>query len=99
MKNILFVLCLSMLTAACGTGTSTDGTSLGTVGKMKNCLTEEAMKTLTDGSLYTNGVKATAKTISDTCIERLALESLGIDSQTTQMATTILTTLQAAKQQ
>lgn len=97
MKNILVVLGLCALTAACGTG-ATDGTSLTTMGKMKSCLTEQAMQTLTDGSLYTNGIKTTAKTISQSCIKSLAMENLGIDAQTTQMATTILSAMQATKQ-
>lgn len=97
-KCILFVLGICALTTACATS-ETDGMSLGTVAKMRTCLTERAMQTVTDGSLYTNGVTATAKTIANSCVQSLALESLGIDSQATTMATTILSTLSAAKAQ
>ena len=95
-KNLLSVLAGCLLLAGCA---GSDATNLTTMGKMKTCLTEQAMQTLTDGSLYTNGVTATAKTISNTCIQSLALEHLGIDTQTTQMATTILSALKTSNPQ
>ncbi len=96
-KTIFGLLAGTLLLSGCAT--STDGTNLTTMGKMKTCLTEKAMQTLTDGSLYTNGVTATAKTISNSCIKSLAMEHLGIDTQTTQMATTILSALKTANPQ
>jgi len=95
-KNIMFILGVCLLTASCA---SSDVTNLSTMGKMKNCLTEKAMQSLTDGTLYVNGVSSTAKTISNGCIKSLAMEHLGIDTQTTQMATTILSALKASNPQ
>ena len=57
------------------------------------------MQSLTNGTLYANGVSATAKSISNSCIKSLAMEHLGIDTQTTQMATTILSALKASNPQ
>ncbi len=98
MKKTIFGLLTGTLLLS-GCATSTDGTNLTTMGKMKTCLTEQAMQTLADGSLYTNGVSATAKTISNSCIKSLAMEHLGINTQTTQMATTILSALKASNPQ
>lgn len=94
-KSMLFLLGLCFLTAGCA-ASGVDGSTT-TMGRMKTCLTNEAMTSLTNGTLYTNGVSATAKTISGYCIKSLAMENLGIDTQTTQMATTILSAMQAAK--
>ena len=93
-KNLFLIAGICLLTSACATSI-TDST----MGKMKTCLTEQAMQSLTDGSLTTNGITATAKTISNSCLKSLAMQNLGIDNQTTQMATTILSTLSAAKAQ
>ena len=95
-KNLLSILAGCSLLAGCA---ASDATNLTTMGKMKTCLTEQAMQTLTDGSLYANGVSATAKTISNTCIKSLAMEHLGINTQTTQMATTILSALKTSNPQ
>ena len=97
-KNILYILFACALTTSCATS-ERDGMNLSTVAKMKSCLSEQAMQSLTNGTLYVNGISATAKTISNSCIKSLAMEHLGIDAQTTQMATTILSTLKAANPQ
>ncbi len=96
-KNIFVLIASTLLLAGCAG--STDGTNLTTMGKMKTCLTEQGMQALANGSLYTNGVSATAKTISNDCIKSLAMEHLGIQNQTTQMATTILSALKASNPQ
>lgn len=93
-KNLFLIAGICLLTSACAT-TGSDTM----MGKMQSCLTEKAMQTLTDGSLATNGLTATAKSISNSCLQSLAMQNLGIDNQTTQMATTILSTLSAAKAQ
>ena len=96
MKKTLFLIAgICLLTSAC----ATSGTDTSTMGKMKTCLSEKAMQTLVDGSLTTNGISATAKTISSSCLQSLAMQNLGIDTQTTQMATTILSALSATKAQ
>lgn len=93
-KNLFLIAGICLLTSACATS-GTDST----MGKMQSCLTEQAMQSLTDGSLATNGITATAKTISNSCLKSLAMQNLGIDNQTTQMATTILSALSTAKAQ
>lgn len=97
-KNILFVMGGCLLLSACATS-GTDTTNLTTMGKMRVCLTEKATQSLVDGTLYANGVSATAKTISNDCIKSLTMEHLGINTQTTQMATTILSALKATNNQ
>ncbi len=97
-KNIMFIMAACLLTAACASSNG-DIANLSTMGKMKSCLTDQAMQSLTNGTLYANGVSATAKSISNSCIKSLAMEHLGIDTQTTQMATTILSALKASNPQ
>ncbi|MBQ9090568.1 MAG: hypothetical protein IJY58_05930 [Alphaproteobacteria bacterium] len=93
-KHILFTIGFCLLTSACAT-TGTDVAQVSTMTKLQPCLTEKAMQSLTDGSLYTNGLTATAKTIANSCLKSMAMERLGIDEQTTQLATTILSGLKA----
>ena len=88
---ISFVSCL--LTTACATGGIVSSTTM--MGKLKSCLTEQSWQVISDGTLGTQGLSATAKNISQTCLKNLALENVGLDNQTTQMATTILSTLTA----
>lgn len=93
-KHILLTVSLCLLTSACAT-TGSDVANVGSMTKLQPCLTEKAMQSLTDGSLYTNGVTATAKTIASSCLKSMAMERLGLDEQTTQLATTILSGLKA----
>ena len=94
MKKVLFAISVGCLFAgACATQSTGNVMS-----KMKTCLSEQGWQVVVDGTLYNNGMSATAKQISETCLNQLSLQDAGIDSQTTQMATTILTALSSAKQ-
>lgn len=92
-KMLLAVSFVCFLTSACATNSTGN-----VMAKMKTCLTDEGWKAVLDGSLYNDGMSATSKQISETCLDKLSLQDIGIESQTSQMATTILTALSSAKQ-
>lgn len=93
-KGLFLILGMCLFSAAC----ATDNTGTSVVAKMKTCLTEQGWQVILDGTLYMKGMSTTAKQVSETCISQLSLQDMGIESQTTQMATTILTALSSAKQ-
>lgn len=92
-KGLFLVLGLCLMTTACATESTGN-----VMTKMKTCLTEQGWQVVVDGTLYNNGMSATAKQISTTCLNELSVQDMGIEPQTTQMATTILTALSSAKQ-
>ena len=93
MKKIILASAICLLTSAC----ATDG-SFSIMTQLKTCLTEKGWNAVTDGTLYNNGMSATAKQISEVCLNELSLQDMGIENQTTQTATTILNALASAKQ-
>lgn len=94
MKKIILASAICLLASAC----TTDGTGGNMMGKLKTCLTEKGWTTIAEGTLYNNGISATAKQISETCLNELSLQDMGIENQTVQTATTILNALVSAKQ-
>ncbi len=73
-----------------------DKTPLTTKAKLHACVYEEAKNKVMDGSVFSLGLSATASEVSGTCIKKLALESAGLDTQTTSEAKTALQTLMDA---
>lgn len=49
--------------------------------KMQLCMLTEATNMLVDGSLLNQKVKASAKTISNTCAQKLAIQALPVEYQ------------------
>ena len=94
MKKIILASAICLLTSAC----ATNGVGGNMMVKLKTCLTEKGWTTIADGTLYNNGISATAKQISETCLNELSLQDMGIENQTAQTATTILNALVSAKQ-
>jgi len=92
-KGLFLTLGMCLMATAC----ATEGAG-NVMAKMKSCLTEQGWQVVVDGTLYNNGMSATAKQISETCLNELSLQDAGIEPQTTQMATTILNALASAKQ-
>lgn len=91
-KYLMISVIFCSLTTACATNSGDTSTSI--TGKLKSCLTEQSWQVLMNGTLGTQGLSTTAKSISETCLKNLALEHIGLENQTTQMATTILSALQ-----
>ncbi len=91
-KYLMISLMVCSLTTACATNGGDTSTTI--TGKLKSCLTEQSWQVLMNGTLGAQGLGATAKSISETCLKNLALENIGLENQTTQMANTILSALQ-----
>ncbi|MBR4927618.1 MAG: hypothetical protein IKY98_04755 [Alphaproteobacteria bacterium] len=91
-KYLMISVIICSLTTACATNSGDTSTTI--TGKLKSCLTEQSWQVLMNGTLGTQGLSTTAKSISETCLKNLALEHIGLENQTTQMATTILSALQ-----
>lgn len=66
------------------------------MGSLNSCMLTEAQTRLTAGTLFTSGIKATAKDISQGCIKKLALQKAGLDETALNSATSIISSLRAA---
>ncbi|MBR1604949.1 MAG: hypothetical protein IJ660_02445 [Alphaproteobacteria bacterium] len=62
--------------------------------RLRACLISEANTKFQNGTLFANGVTATADELTNTCIQKLALQSAGISSESQSMASTIIQNLQ-----
>ena len=101
MKKTLFIALL-MLGACTGEEMAAyvpqgDAAATTTKGRLNACILEQAKTKVSDGSVLTQGIKATASEISSACIQKLALQSAGLDTQATQNAQSTLQSLMDLK--
>lgn len=61
--------------------------------KMRACMVSEANSKFQAGTLFTQGVSATADELVSICLKKLALESAGISSESQSTAETIIQNL------
>ena len=61
--------------------------------KMRACLISEANNKLQAGTLFSAGISATADELVNTCISKLALQSVGISEESKSTAETIISNL------
>ena len=62
--------------------------------KMRACMLNEATQKLKAGTLLAASVNATAEEITNTCIQKLALQSVGLDTESNNsMASSIINNL------
>ena len=62
--------------------------------RLRACLISEANTKFQNGTLFAKGVSATADELTNTCVQKLALQSAGITSESQSMASTIIQNLQ-----
>lgn len=62
--------------------------------RLRACLLSEANAKFQNGTLFAKGITATADELTNTCVQRLALQSVGITSESQSMASTIIQNLQ-----
>lgn len=90
-----FILGTALLLAACSNvaqyGTASTNDSMKT--RMRACLVTEANNRLQAGTLFTQGLQATADDMVNTCLKRLALESAGISAESQSTAQSIIESL------
>ena len=67
------------------------------MGKLNSCMMDEAQVRLNAGTLFNNSVMTTAKSISQECIKKLALQKAGLDDSALNAATSIINSLKAAQ--
>ena len=96
MKKILLSLVLVAGISACeNISQIAAGSSDSSIkAKMHTCLVNEATSKYQAGTLFTQGISATAKELVGTCTKKLALESAGISEESQSMATSIIQNLQ-----
>lgn len=97
MNKITFIT-LTCLLAGCSqlsqfTGSNTETTDGSIRAKMQSCLMSEAQSRFQAGTLFTNSISATADELVSTCTKKLALQSLGISSESKTAAENIITNL------
>lgn len=61
--------------------------------RMKACMISEANTKFQNGTLFVSSVSATADELVNICIQKLALQSAGIDSEAQSTASTIIQNL------
>lgn len=86
MKKLIALVFTAVAMSACATmGTTADGTATTSATrtavyqaneKMQICMLNEATAMLTDGSIYNQNIRTSAKSISKICAQKLAIESL-----------------------
>lgn len=62
--------------------------------RLRACLISEANTKFQNGTLFAQGLTATAQELSGTCLKKLALQSAGLGSESESMASTIIQNLQ-----
>lgn len=97
MKKILFALVgASLLTAACAANNTTTGTTASKKSRLHACASEEAVNAISNGTAFTNGLTQTAQNITKSCLKKLALEDSGLDQETLNLTSTLLSNMMNA---
>lgn len=96
--NKFTFIALTCLLAGCSqlsqfTGSNGGTADSGVRAKMQSCLMSEAQSRFQAGTLFTNSISATADELVSTCTKKLALQSLGISSESKTAAENIITNL------
>lgn len=101
MKKIT-ILSLVIILLACAESSSSDGllsaftatdANSSVRQKMQSCMLLEAQNKFQAGTLFTQGLSATADELVATCAKKLALQAAGINAETKTAAENIITNL------
>ena len=90
-----FILAAVLGLAACDTLSALQSSDMG---NLNSCMMTDAQNRLVAGTLFTSGVTAAAKDISQGCIKKLALQKAGLDETALNSAATIINSLKATAQ-
>lgn len=95
MKKVLFCLALLFVLTGCDTVSkySTAGANDSVKTRMRACLVSEATARFQSGTLFNKGVSATADELVEVCMQKLALQSVGISEESQSTAATIIQNL------
>lgn len=95
-----FLLGISLIASLCacehlsGLASATGGSDSSIKARLHSCLVNEATNRFQAGTLFNQGIVATSKELSGTCIKKLALQSAGISEESQSMATSIIQNFQ-----
>lgn len=98
MKKLIALIAVASALTACSnldlskhtTANKDDPTTV----KMRACMLNEATQKLKAGTLMAASVSATAEEITNTCIQKLALQAAGLDTESNNsMASSIINSL------
>jgi len=96
MKKVLFCLATLFVLAGCDTisqySTADANDSVKT--RMRACLLTEATAKFQAGTLFTKGISATSDELVTICMQKLALQSVGISQESQSTAAAIIQNLQ-----
>ena len=92
MKKLAILLVACALVSACENMSkyTTVGKDATDQERVRACLINEATAKFEAGTLFEGELKATAKTITNTCLTKLALQKAGITEETQSAATEII---------
>jgi len=95
MKKVLFCLAVLFVLTGCETvskyGTADANSSVKT--RMRACLVNEATTRFQAGTLFNKGVSATADELVEVCMQKMALQSVGISEESQSTAAMIIQNL------
>lgn len=101
MKKLSIIVAM-LLIAACSelsqfmpssSSSSTASADSSVRARMQSCMMSEAQVRFQAGTLFTNSLSATADELVSSCTQKLALQSLGISSESKTAAESIITNL------
>ncbi len=95
MKKIILATVALLVVSACAdiSKYTTVAENATTKEKMRACMISEANTKFQAGTLFSAGISATAEELVNTCINKLALQSVGISEESKSTAETIITNL------
>lgn len=95
MKKFLMLCAACAMLGACGDMSkyTTADKDASDMTKMRACMLAEANSKYEAGTLFTGELKATAKTIANTCLTKLALQKAGISAESQTAAEEIISNL------
>ena len=97
MKNYITILGLVAILSGCAEFNKyiTVSSAATPEEKFRACALSEAQSKLQNGTLFTKTMTATKDEIVNTCIKKLALEAVGIDSEAQNITSNIINSLQS----
>ena len=95
MKKIILGVVALLAVSACAdlSKYTTVAENATTKEKMRACLISEANNKFQAGTLFSAGISATADELVNTCINKLALQTVGISEESKSTAETIISNL------
>lgn len=89
-KLILLSAIIGLSACTQGTNVSTSNLPLSPSAKLKTCTLEKAAQKIENGTAFSQPFSTNVEEIASSCVQQLALQSSGMETQATQDATSAL---------